>query len=167
MPDVMRTFNNVIDESIGKVGERLNDLVQLETLGLKVQVTNFPIAGTFNADDLTENAFACIRVLSQVQDLVTDKSWFDPVVSTTVAKTLPKNTGVIDKNNISIKDLTTNNSSYDHCLLLLKGKQELLDRFKQQFTPFKDGSIKELGERFLQIQDLNSELVSHFANPKP
>jgi hypothetical protein len=201
MPDVMRTFNNVIDENIGIVGEKLNSLnnldklftaftsastrlneidtsigkvdatlnqlVLLETKGLKVQVTNLPRAGTFNADELTEGAFNCIRALVQVQNLVTDKSWFENEASTT-AKTVAKNKEVVSKNNTSLRDITTNNSSYDHCLLLLKDNKSLLYRFKQQFTTqFQDGNINELGERFLQIQVLNSDLVSYFAPHNP
>lgn len=201
MPDVMRTFNNVIDENIGNVGEKLNslnnldklftaftsasttlnaidtsignvsaklnDLVQLETQGLTVQIANLPRVGIFNADELTEGAFSCIRALAQVQDLVTDKSWFEEqVANTTVTKTAKTNDPVKD-NNATLIELRKH-KSYSECEQLLEKNQDLLDRFKLQFTtPFKDGKIKELGERLLQIQALNSELVSHFAKHKP
>jgi hypothetical protein len=155
MPDVMRTFNNVIDESIGNVGERLDDLVRLKTLGLKVQVTNFPGAGIFNPEDLTDNAFFCIRALAQVQDLVTDKSWFDP--AKTKAQTAKENTKTLDG--------LIKSDPYTKSIDLLKGSK-LQSAFTQQFSrPFVNGNLLELGERLLQIQKLNSDLVSHFANP--
>lgn len=157
------TTLNAIDKSIDRVGEKLDNF---ETKGLKVQITNLPGAGIFNTDELTEGAFNCIRALVQVQNLVTDKSWFEHVASTK-ARTVPKNTEVVDKNNASLRDITTNNSSYNHCLTLLNGNQDLLDRFKQQFTTlFIEGNIKELGDRFLQIQTLNSDLIQYFAESK-
>lgn len=157
MPDVIVTANNLI----GKVGDNFADLLKLGSSageGFKTQVVTLPAEcpeESFNADDLTEEAFSCIRALSQVQDLVTDKSWFGGREKMKTTKAA---------NNQQLTNLIGNQPYTHSCDLLID--QELKSAFVNQFSPFVTGDLQELGKRFLQIQQLNTQLVLYFSKLK-
>jgi len=159
MPDVMVTANNLI----GKVGDNFANLLKLGSSGgegFKIQFFAPPKEEVFDADDLTEEAFSCIRALAQVQDLVTDKSWFDPGI---------EKTSTLQANNQTLSRLF-NSEPFKNSKRLLdkeKASNELKNAFKEQFSnQFVNGDMQELGERLLQIQQLNTKLVCFFSQNK-
>jgi hypothetical protein len=102
------------------------------------------IPGRIEPTDVTPEAFVCVRALSQVQDLVTDKD-----------KSCDQNNKALDK--------LTKSPPFSEASKLLE-KSDLVQRFQAAFRNFTTGEFKELAERFVEIQDLNSDLVRYFAS---
>jgi single-stranded DNA-specific DHH superfamily exonuclease len=94
--------------------------------------------------DVTPKAFIGIRALSQVQDLVTDKD-----------KNRVQNNKTLDR--------LRKSAPYAEVSELL-GDSNLRQRFQAAFQDFASDEFKELAERFVEIQDLNSDLVRYFAS---
>jgi hypothetical protein len=159
MPDVIVTANN----QIGKISENVANLLKLgsnDGKGFRVQFIAPLTEDSCDANDLNEKAFFCIRALAQVQDLVTDKSWFDPKIDK--IETAKANTAVLA--NLMKSDL------FKHAEKLLmdnKASNDLKNAFKEQFSKqFNNGDMQELGERFSQIQKLNTKLACFFVPQK-
>jgi hypothetical protein len=96
--------------------------------------------------DVTPNAFAGIRVLSQVQDLVTDKKF-----------NLKQNNDTLEKIRCS--------ESYAQAVALLK-ESDLITEFQQSFRDFAKGDVREMAARLVEILNLYSALIRHFAQGK-
>lgn len=98
----------------------------------------------FPPQAVTPDAIECIRVLSQVQDLVTDKAF-----------------KLKDNNDTLTKKLQAS-APFKECLEKLKDEKNLKADFQHAFEPFKCGDPDELSERLAQIQRLNTALVYFF-----
>jgi hypothetical protein len=94
--------------------------------------------------DITPKAFACIRVLSQVQDLVTDKK-----------PNLAQNNQTLEKIRDSIP--------YAEAVKTLDGSEPINAEFQQSFRDFEKGNFGEMAERFVEILSLYKDLIRHFA----
>jgi len=100
------------------------------------------------AKDITPKALTCIRVLSQVQDLATDKT-----------PNLAQNNQTLGK--------YRNSKPYDEATKALGGSEPISSSFVAAFSDFAKGDTNEMAMRLLDILGLYQSLIKHFAaNPK-
>ena len=97
--------------------------------------------------DVTQKAFVCIRVLSQLQDLVLDKK--------------PN----LEQNNQTLEKIRCS-APYADAVKALEGSEPIDAEFQRSFRDFTKIDFSELSGRFIEILGLYKDLIRHFAPPK-
>ena len=92
----------------------------------------------------TQNAFACIRVLKQIEDI-------------TIAESFEQ-----DKVNDSLETIKKE-PSYQSSMDQLSGDQDLKVRVDHVYRQFVKGDLEDRAQRFLEIQRLRADIVRYFA----
>jgi hypothetical protein len=95
---------------------------------------------------ITPEAMHCIRVLAQVQDLVTDKNF------------------VLKTNNETLKKIQGSNP-HEECLKKITDER-LKAEFISAFGQFSTDDPDERSDRLLLIQQLNAKLIRFFCEPR-
>lgn len=98
----------------------------------------------FTPKQVTAEAMQCIRVLSQAQDVVTDKEF------------------VLKTNNETLTKKLQNSTPYKECVEKITDERLKAD-FISAFAPFDKGDHDERGDRLIMIQRLNIKLLRFFA----
>lgn len=150
---VAERLKNLIPQINDGVGDKLKSRFD-EVVGL-LNTTQTTIKHVLNYVVLpqpTAEAFECLRVVNQVEDLILDKS-FNPA-----------------RNNKSLADIRdpNKNGAYKQCLELLKDSG-LCTAFQEIFRDFTEKESKnflERPQRFLEIQRLRAEIVRYFGKGK-
>jgi hypothetical protein len=98
-------------------------------------------------NDVTQEAFDCIRILSQIQDLVTDKEF------------------VLDTNNETLTKLRCS-SAYNTAFNQLSESEAIQNRFQNAFRDFKTDEFTERAKRLIEILGLYNDLIRTFASER-
>lgn len=142
----LKTLVPQINEGVGKQLKPRFD--ELEKLLNTTQSTLQVISNHLSLAQPTLEAFECLRVLNQAEDVTLDKSFNSA------------------RNNKSLAELRDpgKNEAYKKCLELLK-ESGLSVRFQKVFRDFteKEKNFIERPQRFLEIQRLRTDIVSYFA----
>jgi hypothetical protein len=93
---------------------------------------------------VTSKAFDCIRVLSQLQDLVLDKK-----------PNLEQNNQTLEKIRCSVP--------YADAVKALEGSEPINAEFQRSFRDFTKIDFNEMSGRFIEILGLYKDLIRHFA----
>jgi len=97
----------------------------------------------------TPEAFNCLRVLNQVEDLVTDHE-FDR-----------------DKNNTSLKKRLAERPTKD-CHAKLQSDRGLAERFLTIYSEFPDPTtFEDRAKRYVEIDQLRHDIIRHFGASRP
>jgi len=139
--DPIAAVSPKLDDVSSKVINSLADIS--DTLGL-IHTAIVPVT----ADQLTDRAFACIRALNQVEDLVTDHDFDWTSNSRHLAQRL-------------------DDTSTQDCLKALGPSTELSARFQAMYQGFDSNDFTPRAERYVQIDQLRRDIIRHFAQAGP
>lgn len=97
----------------------------------------------------TQEAFDCIRVLNQVEDLVTDRDF------------------QLRKNNAALAERYTERPTIECFTKLQNIDETLANRFQKIYVAFQAASVEARAERYLEIDALRREIVRRFGLSLP
>ncbi|MGY6214247.1 hypothetical protein ACW73L_03705 [Methylolobus aquaticus] len=136
--DLSQGLRNAVDSQARELVKALQRIASLEA---RQATESIP----FSAGQVKEPALQAIRVLAQVQDIVTDKDF------------------KLKENNETLTKKISVSSPYRESLERISDAA-LQEEYKRAFAPFLKGDHEERSERFVMIQKLNSRLIQFFAD---
>lgn len=146
--DAATTQIGAIPATIGGTFGALSD--RLADMSAKLELIHIALLATTGRDlpSPTQAAFNCIRVLNQVEDLITDRDF------------------LLERNNQSLYERSIEGPTQD-CVRTLEADPDLQNRFKRVYRPFADGSFSTLAERYSELDQLRRDIVRHFRPSAP
>ncbi|WP_139558332.1 hypothetical protein [Methylotetracoccus oryzae] len=136
--DLSQGLRNAVDSQARELAKAFQRIASLEA---RQATESIPLS----AGQVKEPALQAIRVLAQVQDIVTDKDF------------------KLKENNETLTKKISISSPYRESLERISDAA-LQAEYKGAFAPFLKGDHEERSERFVMIQKLNSRLIQFFAD---
>jgi len=130
---------SAIVDTVGTVADRLADV------SAKLELIHTDVLAMTGRDrpNPTQAAFDCIRVLNQVEDLITDRHF------------------ALKNNNRSLSERSIEAPTLD-CVQKRQADPDLQNRFKAVYLPIADDRFLTLADRYADLDQLRRDIVRHF-----